>query len=49
MRVDLIADVLLVLALALIVTGVALFSIPAAFIVAGVGVAALAVWIGRGA
>lgn len=49
MRVDLIADVLLVLALVLIVAGVALFSLPAALIVAGVGFAAFAIWIGRGA
>lgn len=42
-----VADALLILALVLIVVGVALISIPAAFIVAGVGVAALAIWIGR--
>lgn len=42
-----VADALLFLALALVVTGVALLSIPVAFIVAGIGVAAFAIWIGR--
>lgn len=48
MRTAVVADVLLFVALALVVVGVALLSVPWAFIVAGVGVAAMAVWIGRG-
>jgi hypothetical protein len=42
-----VADVLLFVALALVVAGVAMLSIPVAFIVAGVGIAAMAIWIGR--
>lgn len=48
-RADLIADVLLILALLLVVVGVALIYVPAALIVAGCGVAALAIWMGRNA
>lgn len=43
---DWIADGLLVLSLVLVIIGVALIYVPAAFIVAGVGVAAMAVRIG---
>lgn len=42
-----IADVLLFVALGLVVTGVAFLSVPWAFVTAGVGVAAMAIWIGR--
>lgn len=43
---DWIADSLLILALVLVVIGVALIYPPAAFIVAGLGIAAMAVRIG---
>lgn len=42
-----VADILLFFALGLVVTGVGFLSLPWAFIVAGVGVAAMAIWIGR--
>lgn len=49
MRADLIADVLLLVALALVVIGVALIFVPAAFIAGGVGLAGIAWRIGRNA
>ncbi len=46
MKLDWIADGLIVVALLLIVAGVALIYIPAGFIVAGLGIAAVAIRIG---
>lgn len=46
MQLDWIADALLVLALVLVVIGAGLIYVPAGFIVAGLGVAALAVRMG---
>lgn len=48
MKLTVVADILLFVALALVVLGVALLSVPWALIVAGIGLAAMAIWIGRG-
>jgi hypothetical protein len=43
---DLLADLLVFVALALVTTGVALLSLPVGFIVAGLGLAAIAIRMG---
>lgn len=47
-RRDILADILMLAAAALVVAGVAMLWIPASFIAAGLILAAGAVWIGRG-